>query len=236
MIRVTIFNEFIHEKYPGEARDVYPRGIHEALRENLADEEFSIRTVTLDDPDCGLTPEVLAETDVLLWWGHMAHHKVPDEVARRVQEAVLSGMGAIFLHSGHHSKPFRLLMGTPCSLSWRCDGDREYLWVCDPSHPIVQGIGRFLRLEHEETYCEPFSIPEPDKLVFLGSYEGGEAFRAGCCYRRGYGKVFYFQPGHETYPTYHQPEVVTVLKNAVRWTYSGFRRQIDCPHVERIPE
>lgn len=166
----------------------------------------------------------------------MHHDKVPDEVARRVQNAVLSGMGAVFLHSAHHSKPFKLLMGTPCSLSWREDGDREYLWAVDPSHPIAEGVDRFVKLEHEETYAEPFSIPEPDKLIFIGSFEGGEVLRAGCCYRRGYGKIFYFQPGHESYPTYHNPQIIRIIKNSVHWAYSGFREEINCPHVKRIGE
>lgn len=234
MIRVTIFNEFYHEKTEESVRAIYPDGIHGALKEHLSDEEITVKTVTLDDPECGLTDEVLANTDVLIWWGHVKHADVPDGVASRVQNAVLSGMGMIFLHSAHHSKPFKLLMGMPCSLGWREDGDREYVWVCDPSHPIAQGIDRYIELEHEETYTEPFSIPEPDKLIFIGSYEGGEVFRAGCCYRRGYGKIFYFQPGHESYPTYHKPEIIRVIKNAVHWTYSDYRRVIDCPQVSKI--
>lgn len=184
MIRVTVFNEFFHEKTDEKVKSIYPGGIHKALKENLSDSEITVKTVTLDDPECGLTDEVLKNTDVLIWWGHMHHDKVPDEVARRVQNAVLSGMGAVFLHSAHHSKPFKLLMGTPRSLSWREDGDREYLWAVDPSRPIAEGVDRFVKLEHEETYAEPFSIPEPDKLIFIGSFEGGEVLRAGCCYRR----------------------------------------------------
>lgn len=234
MIRVTIYNEYYHEQVEEAARAVYPNGIHELLKEKLADEEFTIRTTTLYDPECGLTEEVLNETDVLIWWAHLKHHEVPDEVAARVHQAVLSGMGVIFLHSAHHSKPFTRLMGTPCHLVWREDGDAEYIWPCDPSHPIAQGIGRYVKLDHEETYGEPFSIPEPDKLVFISSYDGGEVFRAGCCYRRGNGKIFYFQPGHETFPTYYNPDIITILKNAIRWAYSDYRKVIDCPHVEKI--
>lgn len=236
MIRVTIFNEYAHEKEPGTAHDMYPNGIHTALKEQLSDENIKIRTVTLDDPDCGLTDEVIAETDVMIWWGHVRHHLVPDAVAERVKNAVNSGMGIIFLHSAHHSKPFKLLMGTPCSLGWRENGDREYLWVCDPSHPIAKGIDRYIKLEHEETYSEPFSIPEPDKLVFIGNYEGGEVFRAGCCYLRGYGKIFYFQPGHETYPNFYNKEVLTVIKNAIYWAYPDYRQEILCPNIKKLEE
>jgi trehalose utilization protein len=233
MIKVTIFNEFRHEKQKESIRAIYPDGIHGAIKAGIEDEEILVRTVTLDDPECGLTQEVLDDTDVLLWWGHMAHHEVPDEVAQRVRDAVHSGMGAIFLHSGHHSKPFRLLMGTPCNLTWREDGDYELVWVVNPAHPIAQGIGRFIHLEHVETYGEPFSIPEPDELVFIGSYEGGEVFRSGCCWQRGNGRVFYFQPGHETYPIYHQPEIIKVIKNAIHWANPTYRAVIECPHVKK---
>ena len=231
MIKVTIFNEFLHERYIGSRpQQIYPEGMHTILKNALQD-EFEVRCVTLLDPECGLTDEVLKDTDVLIWWGHMAHHEVPDFVAERVHNAVLGGMGAIFLHSGHHSKPFRRLMGTSCNLTWREDGDRELLWVCNPSHPIAEGIGRFIHLEHEETYCEPFGIPEPDELVFIANFEGGEVMRAGCCWKRENGKIFYFQPGHESFPTYYHPDVIKVIKNAIRWARPSYRTPIGCPHV-----
>lgn len=233
MIKVTVFNEFRHEKKKESIRAIYPDGIHGAIKAGIEDEEIVVRTVTLDDPECGLTQEVLDDTDVIIWWGHMAHHEVPDEVAQRVRDAVHSGMGAIFLHSGHHSKPFRLLMGTPCNLTWREDGDYELVWVANPAHPIAQGIGRFIKLDEVETYGEPFSIPEPDELVFIGSYEGGEVFRSGCCWQRGNGRVFYFQPGHETYPIYHNPEILQVIRNAVRWAKPIYRAPLSCPHVKK---
>ena len=235
MIRVTVWNEFKHEKEEEQIRRIYPQGIHQAVAEFLGKEEdITVRTATLDDPACGLTQEVLDDTDVLIWWGHMAHHLVPDEVAVRVQQAVLSGMGLVVLHSGHHSKVFKLLMGTPCSLSCRENGDMERVWVIDPSHPIAQGIDRYFELEHEETYAEPFSIPEPDHLVFAGWYEGGELFRSGCCYHRGHGNIFYFQPGHESFPTFYNKNVQTVIQNAVRWCVPVIRKGIDCPQVEKI--
>ena len=233
MIKVTVYNEFRHEKESESIRAVYPAGIHGAIKAGIEDEEILVRTVTLDDPECGLTQDVLDDTDVLIWWGHMAHHEVPDAVAQRVRDAVHSGMGAIFLHSGHHSKPFRLLMGTPCNLTWREDGDYELVWVVNPAHPIAQGIGRFIKLDEVETYGEPFSIPEPDELVFIGSYEGGEVFRSGCCWRRGNGRIFYFQPGHETFPIYYQPDIIKVIRNAVHWAKPTYRAVIECPHVKK---
>lgn len=231
MIKVTIYNEFFHEQHHEEVKKVYPEGIHMALKKQLED-EFFVRTVTLETVD-SLTEELLNDTDVLIWWGHVQHDKVPDEVAARVHRAVLDGMGAIFLHSGHHSKPFRSLMGTSCNLTWREDGDYELVWNIKPAHPITQGIGRFIKLDHEETYGEPFTVPEPDELVFIGSYEGGEVFRAGCCYRRENGKVFYFQPGHETFPTFYNKDVVQVIRNAIRWAAPIYRVRMECPMVKR---
>ena len=230
MIKVTIYNEFYHERFHDEVKAVYPEGIHMALKDQLSD-EFEIRTVTLDTVDT-LTEELLDDTDVLLWWGHVQHDKVPDEVAERVQRAVLDGMGAIFLHSGHHSKPFRKLMGTSCNLTWREDGDYELVWNIKPSHPITQSIGRFFKLDHEETYGEPFTVPEPDELVLIGSYEGGEVFRAGCCYRRENGKIFYFQPGHETFPTFYHKDVVRIIRNAIHWAAPIYRVRMECPWVK----
>lgn len=234
MIRVTVWNEYCHEKTQDVVKAIYPEGIHSAIADFLGKEDdIEVRCATLDDEECGLTQEVIDNTDVLIWWGHMKHNMVPDEVAERVQNAVLKGMGAIFLHSAHHSKPFKRLMGTTCNLSWREDGDKERLWVVDPGHPITQGLGKYFELEHEEMYGEPFGIPEPQKVLFLGWYEGGEAFRSGCCYVRGNGKIFYFQPGHESYPTYYNKDVQTVIKNAVRWAEPVNRvEKLECPHVK----
>ncbi len=236
MISVTIYNEFCHEKSDEEVKKIYPEGIHKAIADFLGKEEdIKVRTVTLDDEECGLTEEVLNDTDVLLWWGHLRHGDVPDSVVERVKNAVLKGMGFIALHSAHHSKPFRALMGTTCNLGWREDGDRERVWVTDPSHPIAQGIDTYFEIEHEEMYSEPFGVPVPDQLVFIGWYEGGEVFRSGCCYFRENGRIFYFQPGHETYATYYNPSVQLVLKNAVRWAAPVRRvKALVCPNVKKI--
>lgn len=234
MIRVLIWNEFRHEKTAEAVKKIYPNGIHNTIAEFLRCDDVEVKTATLDDAECGLTQEILDNTDVLLWWGHTAHHEVSDEISARVRDAVLSGMGAIFLHSAHHSKPFCMLMGTSCNLGWREDGDMERAWVCCPSHPIVQGIGRYIQLENEETYAEPFDIPEPDRLIFISTYAGGEVFRSGCCYQRGNGKVFYFQPGHESFPTYHNTDVQMVIRNAVRWACPTYRAPLSCPNITKI--
>ena len=234
MIKVMIYNEYRHERVHEAIGKVYPEGIHNAIKQGIENEEIVVDTCTLDDVAERLTVEVLNEIDVLIWWGHMAHHEVPDEVAVRVKEAVLKGMGMIVLHSGHHSKPFRLLMGTSCNLTWREDGDQELVWVVNPAHPIAQGIDRFIKIDQVETYGEPFGIPEPDELVFIGSYSGGEVFRSGCCYRKEYGKVFYFQPGHETFPIYYMPEIRKVIQNAVYWAKPIYRvPELVCPNVKK---
>ena len=126
-------------------------------------------------------------------------------------------MGLIVLHSGHFSKIFKRLMGTPCALKWREAGERERLWVVNPGHPIAEGIGPCIELENTEMYGEPFSIPEPEEQVFISWFEGGEVFRSGNIWRRGNGKIFYFRPGHETYPIYHNPVIQRVIYNAVKW-------------------
>ena len=232
MIKVTVWNEFYHEKTQEDVKKIYPDGIHNAIADFLRCDDISVRTATLDDEECGLTQEVIDDTDVLIWWGHMKHGDVPDEVVDRVQDAVLRGMGMIFLHSAHHSKPFRRLLGTSCNLGWRENGDMERLWVCAPSSPIVEGLGRYFDLPHEETYSEPFDIPEPDRLVLIGWFEGGEVMRSGCCYNRGNGRIFYFQPGHETFPTFYVPEVQTVIRNAVRWAVPTYRiDKLTCPNI-----
>jgi len=223
MIKVTVWNEFQHEKNSELVRKIYPNGIHNAVADFLRSDDIVVRTATLDDPECGLTEEVLQDTDVLIWWGHMAHMKVPDEIAYRVKEAVMKGMGFIGLHSAHHSKPFRYLMGTACNLSWREDGDLERIWTINPAHPIAQGLGRYFELPHVETYAEPFGIPEPDEVVFAGWYEGGELFRSGCTFHREYGRIFYFQPGHETYPIFYDENVQKVIRNAVYWAAPTYR-------------
>jgi len=217
-LRLTVWNEYRHEKENPKVSAVYPQGIHQALADGLRAHGFaSVQTATLDEPEHGLTDEVLANTDVLLWWGHKAHADVSDEVAARVVARVLDGMGLIVLHSGHFSKVFKTLMGTGCDLKWREGNDKERLWVVNPAHPIAQGVGEYIELEAEEMYGEHFDIPTPDELIFVSWFSGGEVFRSGCTFRRGSGKIFYFRPGHETYPTYHNPAIRQVIANAAHW-------------------
>jgi trehalose utilization protein len=217
MTRVTVWNEFRQERSDDAVAAVYPAGIHAAIAEGLTVDGLDVRTTTLDDAEQGLSDALLDATDVLTWWGHAAHGEVADEVVDRVQARVLDGMGLVVLHSGHHSRIFRRMMGTTCDLKWREAGERERLWVVDPSHPIAEGLGDGFVIDEEEMYGEHFDVPAPDRLVLVSWFEGGEVFRSGCCYERGRGRIFYFRPGHETHPTYFHPGVRRVIANAVRW-------------------
>ncbi len=230
-IRVTVWNEGRHEKKSAEIARIYPKGIHGAIAEALAAEgDLEVRTATLDEPEHGLADAVLAATDVMIWWGHMAHQDVKDEIVAKVHRRVLEGMGLIVLHSAHFSKIFRALMGTTCQLKWREAGEREVVWVTAPGHPIAAGIDDHFLIPHEEMYGEHFDIPEPQDTVFISSFAGGEVFRSGVTFRRGAGKVFYFRPGHETYPIYHNPVVLRLLANACRWAAPTGSMKFDCPH------
>jgi trehalose utilization protein len=216
-LRITVWNEFRHERSNAAVGRIYPDGIHQALAAPLREAGHAVRTATLDEPEHGLGGGVLEATDVLLWWGHQAHAEVRDEVVDRVHARVLQGMGLIALHSAHFSKIFKRLMGTSCDLKWRVADERERLWVVAPGHPIVAGLPERIDLAQEEMYGEHFDIPAPEELVLVSWFQGGEVFRSGCCFRRGSGRIFYFRPGHETYPTYHQPLIQRVILNAALW-------------------
>ncbi|WP_136683209.1 ThuA domain-containing protein [Falsirhodobacter xinxiangensis] len=235
MIRATIWGENVHEKESDIVAEIYPNGMHSCIADAIRGDGIEAITATMDQPEHGLTEARLAETDVLVWWGHKAHGDVDDRIVERVAEAVWSGMGAIFLHSAHFSKPFKRLMGTPCNLSWREAGERERLWLTSRNHPIAAGLPDSFELEYEEMYGEPFGIPEPMETVFISWFQGGEVFRSGVTYKRGAGNVFYFRPGHETYPTYHDGNVHRVLQNAVRWAYNPAARIAQPTHAPNVP-
>ena len=240
-INVTVWNENHHEK---ELRDkavlsVYPEGIHSAIAGFLSkNPALSVKTATMDQGEHGLTDEVLDETDVLVWWSHMVHGNVSDAVADKVVDHVRRGMGFIPLHSSHWSKPFMRLMGTTCTLRWREDAGKERLWVIEPSHPVADGLPPYFELPHEEMYGERFDVPPPEQIVLMGWFQGGELFRSGNCYTRGYGKIFYFQPGHETHPTYHDSNIQKVITNAVLWAAPRVKvdeiPQLNPPALEKM--
>ncbi len=217
-IRVTVWNEFRHEKTDEEVQRIYPQGIHEPIAAHLNQQKGVVaRAATLDEAEQGLSLGVLEQTDVLIWWGHTAHEEVKDATVARVQDRVLQGMGILFMHSAHVSKPFKTLMGTTGALRWREAGEKERIWNVEPSHPIAAGIGDYFELPNTEMYGERFDVPTPDKVIFISWFAGGEVFRSGCVWERGHGRIFYFRPGHETFPIYHDATVLRVITNAVYW-------------------
>lgn len=239
-IRVTVWGENVHERKNPTVRRIYPDGMHTTIAEAIGESKrFEVRTATLQEREHGLTQSVLESTDVLFWWGHAAHGKVADAVVDRVLSRVWEGMGFVALHSAHYSKPFKRLMGTSCSLTWREAGEKERLWVCNPAHPIARGIDRYFEIPNTEMYGEPFAIPEPDETVFISWFEGGEVFRSGCVWKRANGRIFYFRPGHEVYPIYHHPTVRLVLRNAAAFVAPDDVKWVDtCPQIpaENAPE
>lgn len=240
-MRITVWNEYIHEKQDEAIRAIYPDGIHNQIARALSGEKtWDIRTATLEEPDNGLPQDVVDSTDVLIWWGHKAHNQVDEATVLRVQQAVLNGMGFIALHSAHYSLPLKRLLGTGCGLSWREDGKHERLWVVDPTHPIAAGIDQFFEIPETEMYGEFFDVPPPDELVFMSWFAGGEVLRSGMVWKRGRGKVFYFRPGHETFPIYHQKEVLAVIRNACRYLRPEHLPAVtgigDAPNMQVSPE
>jgi trehalose utilization protein len=223
-IRAVVWGENVHDRENETVKAIYPKGMHGAIAEALgSDPEISVSTATLDQPEHGLTDARLKDTDVLTWWGHRAHGDVSDVVVDRVAQRVWEGMGLIVLHSGHFSKLFKKLMGTPCALQWREAGEKERVWVVNRTHPIARGLEPSFVVPETEMYGEPFSVPEPMETVFISWYDGGNVFRSGITYQRGGGRIFYFSPGHEVYPIYHDKNVQTVLRNAVKWAYNPNR-------------
>ena len=234
-LKVTIWNEFRHEKTKEAVKAIYPNGLHAVIGEFLGeDESLEIRLAALDDPDQGLPDEVLEDTDVLIWWGHMAHKEVDDALVEKIRKRVYLGkMGFIALHSGHHSKPFKAIVGTNGNLQWGRN-QKEIVWNMSPGHPIAAGIPDHFLIESEELYAEPFYIPQPEELIFGAWFEDGFIFRAGCVFHRGAGRVFYFQPGHETCKSFFNPYVRRIIKNAVDYVKPnalGFTVEDKCPHI-----
>ena len=235
-INVTIWNEFVHEVEHESVKKVYPDGIHNALAKGLGKMgDFNIRTATLAEKEHGLMDEVIKSTDVMLWWGHMAHDKVSDEIVEKVYLQVLSGMGLIVLHSGHYSKIFKRLMGTYCSLKWREADEKERLWNIEPSHPIMEGIPDYIELPQEEMYGERFDIPTPEKVLMVSWFQGGEAFRSLCTWQRGHGSVVYFRPGHETFPTYFDEHILKIIANSCNWARRRVNLNVtDAPNAREL--
>lgn len=228
-IRVLVWGENHHEKHDPIPQRIYPDTMHGTIAagvRRLLGDDVVVETATFDDDEHGLTEERLADTDVLIWWGHMRHDDVADAVVERVHRHVLSGMGLLALHSAHFSKIFIRLMGTTCTLRWRQGTDRELVWTIAPTHPIAEGVAQPIVLPAQEMYGEFFDVPNPDDLVFVSGFSGGEVFRSGMTFSRGHGRIFYFSPGDQDYPVYHDANIQRVIANAVRWAHQARTRVV----------
>jgi len=236
-LKVTVWQEYHYEKEDAAVRAVYPNGIHGCIGDFLTDAGYEVTLAAIEDEEFGLPDEVLNNTDVLIWWGHMEHDRVSDDLVNKIINRVINcGMGFIALHSSHLSKPFCKLVGTSGRLMWGED-QKEIVWTLLPSHPIAKGIPEYFVLPVEEMYGEPFLIPQPDATVFTSWFEHGNIFRSGCCFIRGLGRIFYFQPGHETLPTFHNEIVQKIIINAVEWAapQEKYPKHFTiCPHFDRL--
>lgn len=220
ILRVTVWSEGLDPVNEPRAAAVYPDDINTVIGGFLGqNEDMEITLHNLTEPENGLTRETVDHTDVLVWWGHMYHSRVSDAVSDRVTEAVLNGMGLLLLHSSMGAKPARALLGKSSnSGKYREIGEKEKIWIVDRSHPIVEGLSKeYIELNETEMYGEPYGMPEPDNIVFISWFEGGEVLRSGVSWHKGAGKIFYFAPGHEEYPIYYNPEIQKVITNSVRW-------------------
>ncbi|MCI8623421.1 MAG: trehalose utilization protein ThuA [Provencibacterium sp.] len=219
-IRVTVWNEFYDDPRHPAIQELYPGGVQEYLASVLREEPDMAVTARhfYEDDACGLSDEVLDSTDVLLVYGHILRDNVPeDRVKKLIERVVKEGMGVIFLHSALWMNLFQRLVGPGAYCGYRELGERERVWVVNRNHPIAAGLPSSFVIPHTEVYSEPAGFPDPDELVFISWYQGGEAARSGMVWRRGAGRIFYFSPGHAWYNAMQIPEYHTVIKNAVRW-------------------
>lgn len=233
-MHITVWDEAL-QLSDEKVREVYPDGIARVIGDYLKKALGCEVTCThAKMEDWGLPGELLKRTDVLIFWAHKTHGCFPDALAAQLCQRVLRGMGLIVLHSAHLSKIFKQLMGTSCTLKYRYD-DYVRIWTVDPTHPIAQGLPEYFDLENEEMYGEYFDIPKPDDVVFASWFLGGNIFRGGCTWRRGYGKVFYFQPGHETDRAFYNENVLKILLNGAKWAFpQEIKTNIGCEKCPAI--
>ncbi len=233
-MKVTIVCEYNSSMDSLEGKKAYPNGMGNCLKDFLQSAYDDVTLITYDDKGADeLTDDIIEKTDVMFWWGHWYHGAILEELADKIVSRVQRGMGMVFLHSAHMSKPFKKLIGSTGTLKWREVGEHERLWCVDMSHPIAEGLGEYIDIPQEEMYGEPFDIPKPDELVYIGWFQGGEVFRGGCVFKRGRGKFFYFNPGHETYPTYRILKIQKLLIQACEYVApkTPIIDKLECPNV-----
>lgn len=204
-------------------KEVYPNDINGAIAEGLKElKGWEVVVANLSDPNQGLPDELLNRADVLIWWGHQRHDQVKDPLVSKIVKRVKEdGMGFISLHSSHFAKPNKALMGTACSWgAYVGDSTTLKVTVKDPGHPIAKGVKEFT-IVHNERYSDPYAVPTPQSVVFEGiaTLKDGKVdpSQQGFTWQIGKGKMFYFQPGHETNPVFYDANVGRIMINAVQW-------------------
>jgi trehalose utilization protein len=276
-IRVVIWDE----RQPAQ-KSVYPNFLGNHLAEYLRNSErgrgarLQVRSVGIDDPEQGLSSDVLDNCDVLVWWGHQRHGEISADTAKGIVRRITSGqLSLIALHSAHWSRPFieamnerstrdalksltrrerknvqisyippdmRLMRKDEKLTPWwtktagangttqlqiklpscvfpavRADAKPSHVRILAKNHPIARGVPETFDISQTEMYDEPFHVPTPDAVIFEERWDAGERFRGGCLWNLGAGKVFYFRPGHETYPVFKEAAPLRLVENAVRW-------------------
>ena len=271
-IRVVVWDERQEAQ-----KTAYPNYLGNYIAEQLTSAGgFKVTSVGLNDPNQGLTSELLDNTDVLVWWGHQKHGEVKDELAMDIVKRVQTGkLALVALHSAHFSKPFTLLMDartledvnrsltpderkkakivthpgprrtmkpteakTPnwtkivqadgsitvdvvlpgCAFfTVHAEGLPSHITTMLPKHAIAKGIPANFTIPHTEVYGGVFQVPTPDAVIFGEKWDTGEEFTAGCLWKVGKGRVFYYRPGHETFQVFQQKENITIVENAIRY-------------------
>lgn len=223
-MKILIYNEGRDERLKPEVLEVYPDGIGAVLKDVVSSIPGAEILGIISMYDMGTMEEMdklLAITDVLVFWSHGGNSMFPDDIATLIQNHVLRGMGFVVLHSAIGSKPFKALMGTTCSIHYRHD-DFERLTCCNPQHPIAAGLPLHIELEKEESYGEYIDVPKPDDIIYLGWFDSGEVCRSVMTWHRGYGKVVFLQPGHETNPSYYDQHIRKLICNSCIWSARTF--------------
>ncbi len=230
-VRVLLWSE------QTEPRELYPTGISGALAEHLNQQKgFEAKTAQLTDAESGLPEAALAQTDVLVWFGHKKHGEVPDEIVDRVVKHIRErGMGFVGLHSTHFSKVLKKALGaTGAWSSYKKLGQPEQMWVVSPKHPIAKGVTDFA-IPKEEIYTEPFEVPEPEAVIVEGTWPSGHRNREVMVWTLDKGRFVYIRAGHEEYPIYFMPPMQTLVRNSILWAAGKTKAPAKLPKREAGP-
>jgi trehalose utilization protein len=91
-------------------KQAYPNFLGNHLAEDLK-KEFDVRSVSIKDPEQGLSKDNLEWADVVVWWGHLRHQEVNEEAVAAIVAKITEGKcGLVALHSAHYSQVFKASM------------------------------------------------------------------------------------------------------------------------------